>query len=239
MVTVLTTCMGRLDHLQRSLPTWVRHTPWEVIVVDYCDPDRSGQWADAYERGEGRVRGVRFPPDHAPWYGRPIFNKPLALNFGLSFVETEWALMLDADTVLQPQFGSLWQSPPVGFRAITSTVENRSLIGVLQVRKRSMLAIGGYDPAMRGWGGEDLDVRLRLALCAGLEYELVDPVGLDPIEHDDVLRARHYEEQDIFLTEERNRRRMLENLLACRGESVDQVSEKLARVRDLLIVERK
>lgn len=39
--------------------------------------------------------------------------------------------------------------------------------GLLGMSRRWWLMTGGYDPIMRGWGGENLDQSLRSWLCGG------------------------------------------------------------------------
>ena len=34
-IAIITTCMGRVEHLQQSLPTWLNQGAAEVVVVEY------------------------------------------------------------------------------------------------------------------------------------------------------------------------------------------------------------
>ena len=40
--SIVTTCKGRLEHLQRSLPSFAAQSGAEVVVVDYDCPDGTG-----------------------------------------------------------------------------------------------------------------------------------------------------------------------------------------------------
>jgi phosphoserine phosphatase len=76
---------------------------------------------------------------------------------------------------------------------------------------------------MLGWGCEDMDVRLRLALAAGLPYRLVDPVGVEALEHDDHLRVRYYREKDLVASNSANFERMVNNIMRSMGWTEQQL----------------
>ncbi|HVZ93118.1 MAG TPA: glycosyltransferase family 2 protein [Phycisphaerales bacterium] len=61
--------------------------PDEIIVVDDCSSDRTGEFA-----AEAGARVVRTPKNTG--------NKSSALNYGLTMIESEFTLAIDADTVL-------------------------------------------------------------------------------------------------------------------------------------------
>ena len=44
LFSIVTTCMGRLDDLKRTLPRMVSQKDTEVIVVDYNCPQRTGDF---------------------------------------------------------------------------------------------------------------------------------------------------------------------------------------------------
>ncbi|MBD3321206.1 MAG: hypothetical protein GF350_08945, partial [Chitinivibrionales bacterium] len=236
---ILTTCMGRLDHLRQTFPTWQVRTPCDVAVVDHVCPDECGKELRMEHPIDGpvgrRLTVLRYPPELVETRsGQPIFNKCKALNYGL-----EWArmqdrydsvLLLDADTRLHRGFWEEW-GPCAGgdqFDYIVPKLETRSLTGVLLVRLQHLKAIGGFDEGMAGWGCEDLDVRLRLFLCARLTAQGHFAQGLlSAIDHDDELRTRHYASRDTQATNYHNKARMLENLRACRGWSYEDALREL------------
>ena len=48
-IAFVTTCKGRMRHIQRTLPSLVEQSPDEIVVVDYGCPDGVGDWvADNY-----------------------------------------------------------------------------------------------------------------------------------------------------------------------------------------------
>ena len=58
-ISVITTCKGRMHHLEEALPTWLAQEGgnYEIIVVDYGDPDKSADYVE--ELNDPRVRAVR------------------------------------------------------------------------------------------------------------------------------------------------------------------------------------
>ena len=45
--SIVTTCKGRLAHLKQSLPAMLAQDGAEVVVVDYCCPERAGDWVES------------------------------------------------------------------------------------------------------------------------------------------------------------------------------------------------
>lgn len=227
--TILTTCMGRLSFLRRTLPTWVEHTPANILVVDYCDPDLSGEHVSRYSYDHGlghRLSACWYPPERASRdRGAAVFSKPMALNYGIERITTDYTILLDADTIVHDGFWARWSPEAArdGFVVVSPTVQHRSLSGLLTVPTQALRSIEGFDSSMLGWGCEDMDVRLRLALAAGLPYRLVDPVGVEALEHDDHLRVRYYREKDLVASNSANFERMVNNIMRSMGWTEQQL----------------
>ncbi|HWS75497.1 MAG TPA: galactosyltransferase-related protein, partial [Quisquiliibacterium sp.] len=74
-------------------------------------------------------------------------------------------------------------------------VRDLETFGTVVCPRRAFDAIGGYDEAMRGWGGEDVDLYTRLSQIGLVDSDY--PAGLlDVIRHDDDLRTRWHEIKD-------------------------------------------
>jgi glycosyltransferase involved in cell wall biosynthesis len=95
LISAITTCKGRLEHLKQSLPALMA-TGMEVIVVDYDCPDQAGAWVQA-NWPQARVVAVS---------DRPRFNRSAARNLGAAAATGEWLVFLDSDAIAAPAFVS-------------------------------------------------------------------------------------------------------------------------------------
>jgi hypothetical protein len=90
--SLCTSCMGRLEHLKRTLPLSLSHECAEVLLVDYSCPDRSGDWAEktfSVEIETGRLRVFRVN-------GRTEYHHAHARN--VSHVRAGGEVLINADT---------------------------------------------------------------------------------------------------------------------------------------------
>lgn len=126
----------------------------EVIVVDYDCPEGTGDWVEAHHPGVKVVRAV----------DRIGFCLSRARNIGIAASEAEWICVLDADSL--PTEGWLaWLDEEIGkgdYAIIASKSKQPQSSGVVVFRRSDFELTGGYDEAIRGWGGEDLDFSSRL-----------------------------------------------------------------------------
>jgi GT2 family glycosyltransferase len=151
---------------------------------------------------------------------RPTFNKSCAHNAGAwraIHEGAEYLCFLDADTVVLPGFGEyVARHVRPGKFLIAGLapggVDVASLTGLLVVPARAFAAVGGFDESFQGWGGEDIELRLRLHLVGGLSYGEVPLELLHPIQHDDSLRTRFYEERSVARSNATNMQRIREKM---------------------------
>lgn len=199
MITIVSTCKNRLGHLQQSLPSWLEHADCKVLVVDYHDPEGAADWVESL--GSDRARAVRFPALPP----RQYFNKPEALNYGISQVDTPYTFLLDADVVMGKDF----HMPPVAsdrFVVAKTSRRTRDLTGLLLAPTEEFKKVP-FDPTITGWGAEDLDVRIRLAIR--LRWDVYPFTGLTSIEHSDALRTACYQQKSIRMNFAQNLLRLL------------------------------
>ena len=178
MLTIVTTCKGRLAHLKQSLPTMLK-TGLPVVVVDYNCPDGTRHYvADHFPE----VKVVAIDNE-------PMFNISRARNLGAAHVATRFIGFLDSDALLQDGFAGEF-----GAAALSDTVfcvaGEGDLHGQCIVSRAAFEKVGGYDEAMTGWAGEDGDFYLRL-LAAGYRRTTMRPGLVLALAHGDDMRIRY------------------------------------------------
>jgi glycosyltransferase involved in cell wall biosynthesis len=184
-VAFVTTCKGRLHHLQQTLPLMMAQRPHEMIVVDYSCGDGTGAWVEA---NFPAAKVVRVP-------GKPGFNLGDARNHGAAAAASDWLFFVDADIRMTPEalatVAPLLQ--PGGFY-MPKWIKGMSVEvwGSCVAPTADYRAIGGYDEVIEGWGHEDEDFYHRLQM-RGIERRHYPPGLLVPIAHGD-------EERDISAT---------------------------------------
>ncbi len=188
-ISFITTCMGRLEHLQQSLPTWLVQPDCEVVVVDYSCPQRSGDWVENTHPG---VKVVRVE-------GQPYFNVSKARNAGARVASGRWFCMVDADVLLAPGFATEAKLllDAGCFLRVEQGAPN-DLMGMVMISRGAFNAVGGYDEVMEGWGAEDLDMYLRLHHIGQRQTALPARL-LTAIPHGDALRTQNAAIRDRVL----------------------------------------
>jgi glycosyltransferase involved in cell wall biosynthesis len=189
LLTAITTCKGRLEHLRQSLPTWMAQPDLEVVVVDYDCPDGAADWVRA---NWPKARVVEVDD-------RPLFNRSIARNLGAAAASGEWLFFVDADVVAADGFVSSLSGllkPGVFLLAKPRPPE---LWGALVVSHADFDAVGGYDEAFEGWGGEDVDIIEQL-MFAGVKEAAFPGDGVKSIPHDQATRTRFQELKDVRLS---------------------------------------
>jgi glycosyltransferase involved in cell wall biosynthesis len=91
---MLTTCMGRLNHLQKTLPGRI-HPDVENIVVDWSCPDNCGDWIEAHYKE--KVEIIRVP-------GKQYYHRTMSRNIGLKSASGEYICNADADLIINENF---------------------------------------------------------------------------------------------------------------------------------------
>ena len=186
-IDIVITCMGRLQHLQESLPLALAQKHANCIVVDYSCPDHCGEWI---EENNLDAQVVRVP-------GQKYFNLSQARNIGAAAGKAPWILFLDADMLLDAEATSaicpLLTTDDLFLFEILEP--GSGVMGSCLCKRETFEQIGGYDEIFQGWGREDEDLYARLQL-QGANLRYLPGNLITPIWHDDTLRTRHHELKD-------------------------------------------
>lgn len=204
-ISIITTCKGRLKHLTQTMPNWRNQIGdnYEIIVVDYGDPDGSADYAEGLN--DPRVRAVRHEAEG--------FNLSHARNLGAlaASPKADTLLFIDADIfmtnhsflnyhkkkiLLDGTFVTGWGN---GFAVLGYGVS-----GTCMVNKSEFLFVKGYNEVTIGWGSEDVELYERLERT-GLK-QVVFQNGLMAIAHDDWERTMFYQHKNIHEGNEKNAR---------------------------------
>ncbi len=194
--SIVTTCMGRLDHLKRTLPRMLEQPDTEVIVVDYSCPQGTAAYV-AEHFPKAKVVKVE---------GQDAFSNWRARNAGAAAATGRLLVFSDADTLLKPNamqwIGDHLQPRTFGHfdRVATSRFNTTKLrLGFNQLRGFHVLPLamfrrfGGYDEVLEGYAaGADTDLEARMVLF-GMKRLVLDPEIVEQvIEHDNEDRVRHH-----------------------------------------------
>ncbi len=191
-ISIITTCKGRLHHLQQTLPTFLQANVKQVVIVDFDCPDGTADWIRA---NHGTVDVVTISD-------RPMFNLAEARNRGAEAATGAFLMFIDADILLQSREIAELSNFRGDFFLRVQPVQavdrsEKQTAGTCIVRRSDFEAIGGYDESFTLYGGEDGDLYHRLAR-RGVREEYFCTTRFSSIPHDDRLRTvyRHGEPVD-------------------------------------------
>lgn len=180
-LTYITTCKGRLSHLQQTLPRIAAQAGVSCVVVDYDCPDGTAAWV---REKFPQVKLVQVENE-------PGFCLARARNMGAKVAATPWLGFFDADLRLDPQFVSKVLpvlKPGYHYRADPLS---RQTWGSFICTREDFERVGGYDETYRGWGGEDDDLydvlQMRNIKRAAFPAALVTEIP-----HPDEIRTRFH-----------------------------------------------
>jgi glycosyltransferase involved in cell wall biosynthesis len=185
--SIVTTSKGRLQHLQRSLPTFLAQPNTDVIVVDYDCPQNSGDWVETHFPA-ARVERVS---------NAPRFSLSRARNIGAQVATAPWLVFCDADNLLLEGFVAAidaLRAPNVFIRPYRDSADGPIAVPFpLACEREVFRTVGGFDDALEGWGTEDWEFVDRLLWHGGVQR--VIPVGLvEILDHDDSARTLFYDD---------------------------------------------
>lgn len=203
--TILTTCKGRLAFLEQTVPTWLEMTPFDVLVVDYGCPDKSGDWACHQGPRVAAVNVTTYDAEAAEHVEPRYFNRAKALQAGLTVLaerKVKRVLIMDADARILSPVNFTGDDDEIRF--VRPAPGRRDLTGLLAASLERVLRVGGPNDKMEGWGVDDIDLRLRLYLRERVKVTFFGDATFEAIAHDDAIRVEHYEEKNRAVAVQRN-----------------------------------
>lgn len=196
-ISIITTCKGRMHHLEEALPTWTSQVGdnYEVIVVDYGDPNKSADYVE--ELCDHRVRAVRYEAEG--------FNLSHARNLGAlaASPNADTLLFLDADAVLtNDSFVNYHRQKVLNSTTYANGWVNKVASGCCMIWKDWFFEIRGFNEIVDGWGIDDLDFYQRIEM-KGYRPEGFHN-GIRLIQHSDEERVMYYAQKDIWQSNDKN-----------------------------------
>jgi len=209
-IVFCTTCKGRVQHLERTLPRNLAHNPEaRFVVVDYNDQDGLTSYlksnhAKDIESGRLVVYQYKEPVAFHMAHAKNLAHRLGAIEGGDVLVN------LDADNFtgegfadyVREQFQSgddifLWSR-------MVKEGENRlprGISGRIAVSRSAFFIAGGYDEKYHTYSPDDKDFNARLRRL-GFDGREIDPRFLQAILHNDKMRFKDYPEAAFNISED-------------------------------------
>lgn len=183
MITAVTTCMGRLEHLETTLPLMLQEFS-HVIVVDWSCPQNSGDFAES--EGAQVVRKT----------GEKYWNASKARNLGAQYVKTRNICFIDADVMvgrgIQAELMQLIDLSHMILAPRTAEgLDVHNLNGFIALDIGQFWGVKGYNEILEGYGLEDGYLRAQLALERGMRCKRLSAGSLGALRHSHELRERY------------------------------------------------
>lgn len=189
-ISVVIPCKGRLAHLRRSLPYWLRQDspPHEIIVVAYGCPDRCEDWV---QQTYPQIRVVRAVSDV------DFFNLSRARNIGAVEATGDYVAFADADFIAPPDYLARVKSQLLAGHNLVCIAHYDSgelgLNGTCTVSAELFSRVRGYDETVPTYGFEDADFYRR---CQSAKCSRGYLHNCQCMSHSDEERMRHFPEKE-------------------------------------------
>lgn len=183
-ISFVTTCKGRLHHLQKTLPRSISQTAGidrEFIILNYNSGTDLNEWikdkfSDELDEGIIKVYWTHW---------KKYFHHSHAKNMGVRKAEGDIVVNLDADNYATEGFGE-WlleqfqRDPDIVCGYNSFRIAGAS--GRIAILREHFNKLRGYDEKFIGWGFEDIQFRDR-AVEMGLELIDIPMKFIDVIKH--------------------------------------------------------
>ena len=197
--SIITTCKGRLQHIKQTLPLMIAqdYDSFEVIVVDYGDPDGC---AKALTKAHSSVKFIRVLDNTA------TFSPSRARNIGAIEATGELLAFVDGDILLEDTWLSVCANKMAdGANLVLPEGHSSEVTGTCVIDKRLYRTIRGYGEDLLDWGYQDYDLYNRAresgAVVAAYPQEQVTAIA-----NSDEERVGNYADHRTTYTGTRNKK---------------------------------
>ncbi len=188
--TIIVTCKGRLEHLKQTLPAmqnqWTSYD-YEILVVDYGDPDQCAEWA----RPQSKTITMKVLD------GTEFFSLSRARNCGAVFAKSDMLCFVDADSQLDSKWLQIvcLELDKCGTGIVVLERFKKQCNGICAVRRDLFMEVRGYDEQICSWGKEEEDFYGRCKAAGGSSTFSANLVSA--ISHSNDRRVEYYEDKGI------------------------------------------
>ena len=202
-ISFCTTCMGRLYHLEQTLPINLFNSSSfkekEFIILNYNSKDALHYWAKNNLKEEVKKGTVKYYRTKIP----EKFSATHAKNIAYRQATGDILCNLDADNFIMKDFceylHEIFQEPNVMFGSTSVDVNlSHGCCGKIASKKEHFYAVGGYDEFQHlGWGWDDVSLRYRMEKQNNLKIIYGDAKWNRVISHSNQERVRNFEIKDL------------------------------------------
>lgn len=180
-ITFVVPCMGRLEHIKKTVPQLIGHFP--TVVVDWSCPDKTAAW----------VRESVPDATVVEIQGKKHFDLSGARNAGAAVVNTPLIGFIDADTIPAHNFSDvIVKNWTTGSYLAMPDMPGPGYGGLVICTVDDFKKAGRWDETAKGYGWEDIAFKGAL-IKSGVEKKILPRNCIAHIEHDDKLRTANYE----------------------------------------------
>jgi Sulfotransferase domain/N-terminal domain of galactosyltransferase len=197
-IVCVTTCKGRTQHLEQTLPANLADATGsnlKFVILDYNSPDHFQEFIQRNHQADidsGRLTVYQFR-------GRGPFRMAHAKNMAhrLGMLNGADVLVnLDADNFTGAGFAEAVEDKMRDgnsfiWSRMIKDVTPRGITGRIAVNAGDFIKLGGYDERFSSWSPDDKDFNKRLRLH-GLEAEEFDTANLKAVLHNDKMRFKEF-----------------------------------------------
>ena len=182
-IAFCTTCKNRGEHIKQTLPYNLQSLRENdsINIVDYGSEDGISEWIWANFRDQIDNRKVNLFQVINP----TTWNMARAKNLAHRIAQASFLFSLDADNFITKEDVAIICAEASRGNAVHQFTGNwhDGTCGRIGIEKNTFLYLGGYNERGLPMGGEDLDLRERIAMYGVKVVRPILPLRKMPIQH--------------------------------------------------------